>query len=511
MSEIVSRSIQKIAKGSTFVFVGTIMSLFLGFLARVVMVRFSTQTEYGVFALSLTIVSICMTVSTLGLEEGATRYIAYLRGKDEKNDIRGTILSSIISVLIASMLITSIIYFTSDYLAVRLFHDPSISPVLKIMALSIPFAVMVDLIISVFRGFDITLVKIYFGNILRPVVYLLLLGITVVFNCSFFEMVSTYVISILITFLLIFGYFLKNMPIKLNLGQNSINYNTKKLLRFSIPLLTVSLLLAVMNWTDTLMLGYFKTAETVAAYSAAYPLANLLSPGINSIGFLYVPIISYMYSKNNIMDIKTLNETSTKWCFIITLPIFFILFIFPEFILNFFYGSHYVQASNVLQILSLGFIVNSFFGLNYYTLMAIGKSRLLMTCSLISTISNVFLNLILIPPFGMLGAAIASAISFIIIEIYMTLKLNQFLKIHPFTRRYIKFSALVILLITTFFLFRNLFVHNIWTVLLFYILFLIVYAMLILLTDSLDNEDKKLLTQIERKIINTLPVIKKYY
>ena len=510
MSEIVSKSLQKIAKGSAFVFIGTIVSLLLGFLARIIMVRFSTQSEYGVFSLSLTIISICTTVSALGLEEGATRYIAYLRGKNEKNDVQDTISSSIIIVLMASILVTALIYFASDFLAMRVFHDPNISFVLQIMAISIPFAVLINLIVSIFRGFDKASIKVYFGNILRPGVYLLLLLIVVFFNRSFVEMVSTYVISLLITFLILIAYFIKNSPIEIILRKGRVNYHTKSLLRFSIPLLIVSLLLAVMSWTDTLMLGFFKTTETVAAYSAAYPLANLLSPGINSIGLLYVPIISYMYSKNNIKDIGTLNESSTKWCFIITLPIFFILFVFPEFTLNLFYGSQYIKASSVLQILSLGFIVNSFFGLNYYTLTAIGKSRLLMNCSLISAASNIILNLILIPPFGMFGAAIASAISFTLIEIYMTLRLYKFLKIHPFTQKYVRFTILATLLIAVFYIFRNLFIQTLWTVSIVYILFLVTYSMSILITNSLDIEDKKILIQIEEKIITNFPIIKKF-
>lgn len=509
MSEIVSNSLQKIAKGSTVVFIGTIVSLLLGFLARVIMVRFSTQSEYGVYSLALTIVSIGTTVSTLGLEEGNTRYIAYLRGKNEKKGIHDTIFSSIIIALIASILVVCLVFFASDYLAMKIFKEPDISFVLKIMSISIPFTVLINIIVSIFRGFDKTFVKVYFNSILRPALYLLLLGITIILGHSFVEMISVYVISLLITFLLLFIYFMKNTPIKLILRQAKINHNTKKILQFSIPLLTVSLLLTVMSWTDTLMLGYFKTAEIVAAYSAAYPLANLLSPGINSIGFLYVPIIANLYGKNNIKEIEYINGNSTKWCFIITLPIFFIFFLFPEFILNYIYGPHYVSSSSVLQILSMGFVMNSFFGLNYYTLMAAGKSRLLMNCSLISTIINIFLNLILIPSFGMVGAAVASAVSFTLIEIYMTLKLYQFLKIHPFTKIYLRFTVLAVLLVSIFYVFRNLFVQTPLTIALVYILFLVTYATMILYTKSLDKEDTKILSQIESKIFTNFSAIKK--
>ena len=58
--------------------------MLLGFVSRVIIVRYTTQTEYGIFSLALVLMSIFVTISTLGLQEGSTRYIAYFRGKKEE-------------------------------------------------------------------------------------------------------------------------------------------------------------------------------------------------------------------------------------------------------------------------------------------------------------------------------------------------------------------------------------------------------------------------------------------
>ena len=125
-------------------------------------------------------------------------------------------------------------------------------------------------------------------------------------------MVLVYSISNLITFLVLPVYFLKEISISLNWKKVHINHNTKTLLLNSIPLLGISILLMIMSWTDTLMLGFFKTVEMVASYNAVYPIAALLSTGINSMGFLYVPIISQLYGKNQIREIRKINENSTS-------------------------------------------------------------------------------------------------------------------------------------------------------------------------------------------------------
>ena len=81
MSEIVNQSLQKIAKGTGIIFIGTIIGMLLGFVSRVIVVRYITQSEYGIYSLALLLTNIFITISTLRLQEGSTRYIEYIRGK----------------------------------------------------------------------------------------------------------------------------------------------------------------------------------------------------------------------------------------------------------------------------------------------------------------------------------------------------------------------------------------------------------------------------------------------
>ena len=81
MSEIVTQSLQKIAKGTGIIFTGTIIGMLLAFICRIIIVRYATQTEYGIYSLALVLMSIFVTLPTLGLQEGSTRYIAYFRGQ----------------------------------------------------------------------------------------------------------------------------------------------------------------------------------------------------------------------------------------------------------------------------------------------------------------------------------------------------------------------------------------------------------------------------------------------
>ena len=95
MSEIVNQSLQKIAKGTGIIFTGTIIGMLLGFPGRVVIVRYTTQTEYGIFSLALVLLNIFAMISTVGPQNGVTRQIAFFRGKKANEKVSGIVKSSI--------------------------------------------------------------------------------------------------------------------------------------------------------------------------------------------------------------------------------------------------------------------------------------------------------------------------------------------------------------------------------------------------------------------------------
>ena len=154
MSETVIQSLQKIAKGTGIIFTGTIIGMFLGFIGRIILIRYTTQTEYGIYCLALVVISIFVTISTLGLQEGSTRYIAYFRGKKEEGKVRGVISSSIKIAIIASISLAAISFFVSDFISVNIFHTLELSTPLKIFSIAIPFTVLINVFIAIFRGFD---------------------------------------------------------------------------------------------------------------------------------------------------------------------------------------------------------------------------------------------------------------------------------------------------------------------------------------------------------------------
>ena len=503
MSEIVNQSLQKIAKGTGIIFVGTIIGMLLGFVGRVLLARFFTQAEYGIYSLALVLLNIFMTISLFGLQDGAARQIGYYRGKNDSLKVKGIIFSSIQIVLIASIILSILLFFASDILSTKIFHDPALAAPLKVLAFAIPFLALTQLFVSFFRGFESVKENVYFQNILRNVLFPAFLIPVVILGLPFIDAIYAFAASIIITFVAFAFYVSKKIPLSLRDCKSNLvatNPVGKELFFFSIPLLGSYMLSQIMTQTDTLMLGYFTTSDVVGLYNAAVPLARIIVTFLYSTHFMFIPITAKLYSQNLTPELKRNYQILSKWVLFAVLPLFFVFMFFPEVILSSFFGVNYVKASLALQILSVCFFIHVLMGPSGAAIISMGRTKFdLFVCS-IGTALNLLLNATLIPIWGINGAAIATAFSLLTMHGLYSIKLYQISRIHPFTKSYLTpflTSSLIISLI--YFVAKSFVTINTWTLLLLFVSFIATCIAVLILSKSIEEEDIMLLLTIERR------------
>lgn len=509
MSENVDQSLQKIAKGSVIVFSGSIAGILLSLGSRVLFTRFFTESEYGIYSLALAVLTILITISILGFEQGSTRQIAYYRGGGDALKVQGVIVSSLQITLIASIACSAILFLTSDIISLRLFHEAGLSIPLKIFSVAIPFSVLTAMFVSVFRGFDNVKPRIYFQEILRNGLFPLLLVPVVFFGLPFFGAIYAFLASVIIACAAITIYAIKKASFSIAIKTpkpSTISPIGKELFLFSLPLLGVNMLSILGNWTDTMVLGYFETSKAVGLYYAALPLANLIPLILGSIRFIYVPIVSQLYLKNLLEDTARVYQVTTKWIFSVSFLIFILLFLFPKTVLSFIFGVQYAEAALALRIVAAGLMFASFLGLNGMTLLVIGKTRLLLWASLLGAISNVVLSIVLIPRWGIAGAATALLVSRVVVNIFNSVKLYHLTGIHPFSRNYLKcifisgvLSAIIYIAVGD--------LVSFWMLPVIAVLFVVLFGLSLVVTKGFDSEDIMLLGAVERQMgINLEPI-----
>lgn len=511
MSRSLNESLQSIARGTTIVFLGVVASLAVNFILRVALVRYTTQDEYGLYSIAVTVVGMVGALAMLGLDEGSARYIAYYTGKADHSRTRQAASVTLKIALASSVALAALLFISADALASAAFHAPALSGPLKVVAAAVPFTVLTQILVSVLRGYSEPWSRAFFKDTLRSLLFLAFLGGIMALGLPFEDIIYAYVLSMALALGALILFSARRLsPAK---PAERVPGIARGLLTFSLPMLSVSLLMLMMSQATALLLAAFTTPAEVGRYDIAITLASLLLVVINSLGYIYTPTISGLYGQGKVEEIRHSYVTTTRWGYVLTLPVLFLFALFPGALIQLLFGERYVGIAFILQIITAGYLVNPLTGPNYHTLIAAGRTREITESFLVNAAGNIALCLLLIPPYGILGAALAATVSSTVANLLLSVRLYQRLKIHPLTRNYLLSVGSSLVLLGVFYgLLRVLPIQpNIFVAALFFVLYLAAYAGSLILLKTIGPEDLMILSAVEKKVgIKVTPLIQRH-
>ncbi|WP_297065442.1 flippase [Thermococcus sp.] len=505
MSEV-SSALQRIARGAGITIIGTATSLIMGFLSRALIARGISLSDYGLFNLTITTLSLFLTVAALGIPNSMPRQIPYYLTK--RREEFPELISTATFITLISGLITTGILFSFSGIISRAFTDPAVSWGLRITSLSAPFMLLTSYIISFTLGLGRVRERFYYQQILRP---LLWLG-----GVGFLYLTEPTLRSLLYLWVLLSGliFLILNIDIKrLEIVKIKPAFDieiARELILFSLPLMLSGILWTFMTKMDTLMVGHYLPSSEVGLYNAAVPLASLLPFVLTAINTLYVPMATPLFAKGSMKDLTRLYQIVTKWILVGTLPFFALLFVFPETSLGLVFGSKYLSASLTLQILAVGFMFHTILGPNGLTLTVVGKTGFLTVSTALAVLTDFVLNMLLIPRWRIEGAAVATAVSYLVVNLANSWKLYSETGIHPFSRAYTKslvlgagwIAFLKVLVV-------ELRMDNIWNMIVLMGISVGIYPLLLLMFKVIEKEDIELMIAVEKKFGLNLSWVRK--
>ncbi|QLH76870.1 oligosaccharide flippase family protein [Halosimplex rubrum] len=166
------------------------------------------------------------------------------------------------------------------------------------------------------------------------------------------------------------------------------------------------------SWADIALLGYFLGPAVVAAYEIAWRISNfsvLLSRAVQE---TLLPQISSFDAAGRTDEITKRLSTGLFLSLLLVLPIVFGAFVVGSPLLEIVFGTEYGIALTPLLILLVGKIVEAVDGTYKNLLSGVDKPRLRAIAAITSGIANILMNALLIPRFGIAGAAIATTLAF---------------------------------------------------------------------------------------------------
>lgn len=426
--------LESISIQSKVIFLGKVGFYFLGFFSVVLLARILGATLLGRYQLGLVTVEIISIFCKIGFDQGLIRFIPILT-LDNKGKIKKVIKENMAISFGLCTCFSILLYFYSPLIASKLFHSPDMTNVLKVSCFYLPVFTFFRLGLASLIGFKRADVASNIENIITPILFITFLAFATLIRVDLYYVIVARIVSQLVAIVCI-GYFMLR-KFSVVFESKSISYDFRKYFSFSVPLFLIGFIYYLIGQVDILMLGYFAADSHVGIYSAVVRLAMLIILGLQVVNATFAPNISELYARGDLESIEKLLKVLTKWIFYISLFVFVAFIVFRAEVLQFF-GPSFTSGSRALVILCIGQFVNASTGPTGVILVMTGKQRWESLNTLGILGSNVVLNLILIPRFGIEGAAIATTTSIGIINIAKLLETYKEFKFHPYNNKYFK-------------------------------------------------------------------------
>lgn len=497
--EYLNESLRKIAKGAGIVFIGTGIGMFFAYLGMMIVARLLGPTDLGLISLASAVATITSTVILVGMPEGVVRYVSFYTGRNDEQRTKGVIISALKVVLPLGIVAGILLFLFADLISIRVFHDANLVPILKIFSFSIPFFALYYIFIFAITGFQEMKYMVYVRDLFQNSSRLFLLVVVLLLGYGVLGAAFAYTFAIVATPLVAFYYLNKIFPVfSKNIKPISIK---RELFFFSWPLMFAGMLGLIMGWIDTLMIGYFLTAADVGIYRVSLSTAGLLVIVPSSFASIFFPVITELYSKREMNELKHINYAVTKWIFMIVLPLVLLMMLFSKQVLYILYGAEYISGAMVLCILGFGYLIISVFSPTNQLIQTIGRTKLIMVNTSVGAALDVILNFWLIPIYGIGGAAVATGISLLTVNALAFTEVLLITRIQPIKLNYVKvvfasFAAIFVVYMIT----RNLFeITPILLLIFMFMLYMGFYFILLLILRTFEKEDVMIMKAIEKK------------
>jgi len=437
------KDLVKIGKEFRINFFGSLIGMALNYLWLIILTRFLSPDDYGLFVLGQAVVNLALIFVLFGTHRALDRFIPFYQSAGEPGKTKALITRLFSLALFLSLLVSTIVFFCSDFIALIIFKKPGLPGVMEIIVLSIPLLAFIQLVVYTFIGYKELRYSIYIQQFATPLLYIITGSVVFAAGYSLLGWTWMYILSLGGAASLGAIFFHRHIghPLK-KVKKASISFS--KILNYSWPLSINSIMLLFMGQIDFLFLGYYRSSTEVGVYRVYIYLAVILALVMQSFAKIYKPVISEQIARHNPSRVNFVFKRVSKWIFIINAFGLMIFLIFGHDIIRIFFTEKYMVAPAALLIFVAGRFVNSAFGPEGMTLEAFGNTKLLMINSLIMVAANLGLDFWLVPKHGIYGAAIATSVSGILGGAAGLIEIYWLYRIQPYSLHHLKFLACIL-------------------------------------------------------------------
>lgn len=379
---------------------------------------FLSPHEYGLLFLAISVFSIALLFSRLGIANSTARYLTDYR-ETEPTQVPHIVRTSLLYGVPLMLLVATVISVFRRPLA-RLLGESELAPLLLVGFLYIVTKTLNAYLKAVFQGFNrinwsakVTILS----NAGILVFVLLFLGLDFGVIGALFGYVTGYALGVGLGLV----YLQKELR-TYDVAPTIESGLRRRILEYSIPLTVTKGANVIYNRVDIVLIGFFINPTAVGYYTLAKQISGFVAAPANSLGFAVSPTYGEHKANDRLERAARIYETTFKHTVLFYVPAAAGLVIVADPVVRFVFGTEYLGAVAIIQVFAL-FTV--FHALEYITSDALdflGRARHRAISKAATGGLNFVLNLALIPMLGAVGAALSTVLSYglmVLVNLYL--------------------------------------------------------------------------------------------
>lgn len=383
----------------------------LNFLLAVILARLLGAGGFGAFSLALAWVGVLGVAASLGLNRLLVREVAVQRAQQAWARLAGVIAWARRAALAASLI--TAVAAAAVFWQLSPVGGEEATAVMLLALLLLPVTSLLNAHQGIIIGLGRTVAGQVPGAVLQPLAFLAFL-----LGASFWwdvqepgRAMSLNIAAAAVALIAAAGLMHVSLPGAVRTAERC--GPPHGLLASALSLALIGGLTLLNSRLDAIMLGILTDVESVGIYTAAARGAELVSLVVGPVHTVLGPALSRLHTSGARRELQAVAARAARITFVLALPPAVALGVFGRVVLALF-GQDFSQGSATLFVLACGHLAFVAMGPALLLLIMTGGERQALTCAAAGTLVNVTGNALLIPRFGIEGAATATAVSLVV-------------------------------------------------------------------------------------------------
>jgi len=383
------------------------------FAFSVILTRGLGATLYGVYAYANTIITFVVLIARLGGGQSLLKFVpANEETPGRMNYYAGLAYAT---ALVGSTLAGVSLYLLAPTLSAFTLDNPLFTDALRIFAIVLPFNAVLQLTHRIFRALEKLEYQVLIADIVQPLAQILAVVTALTLGYSLIGTVAALAVVFVLVCLFALSVMYDRTTVRPSLLADHDAGDIWEFYTFSIPLSLKDVGYLMYNNADIMMVGYFLVEASVGIYRVSFVLGTVVLLPLSGARQLFPSIASRLYSNDELAELQSVYGTVTRWTVTAAIPPLLVVNLYSREILAIF-GPEFPAGTWVLVLLSASQFANCLIGPTSYMLVMTDHQYLVMGNSLVLGVLNVVLNYVCILYFGLIGAAVATASTLVLIN-----------------------------------------------------------------------------------------------